>query len=445
MIPAQIKRNHEQRGKPPSPISNLMKYPGPETIHRHVLPNGVTILAYENFASESVVIEGLVTAGSLADPPGQEGVASFTAAALMRGAARRDFDAIYEALEAVGADINIGGSKHGADFGVSCLAEDIDLALEILADSLRQPTFPLNEIEQLRGQILTGLTIRANDTQQMAHLAFNELLYPHHPYGRSSRGHPHTISSITQADLANFHQTYYGPQGMIIVLVGAVAAETAVAKIAHVFGDWQNAGQVAMIEVGAQERPLTTLRRHISMPDKAQTDIILGLPGPRRAAPDYLPASLMNTVLGVFGMMGRIGKNVRQKQGLAYYAYSSLHASLGPSPWSASAGVAPEDVAQAIASILAEIQRIQSEPVSASELADSQAYRTGSLPVSLETNSGLASVIIDMELYGLGLDYLQRFPALINAITPEQIQAAAQKYLSAEQIAIAVAGPDFTR
>jgi zinc protease len=143
--------------------------------------------------------------------------------------------------------------------------------------------------------------------------------------------------------------------------------------------------------------------------------------------------------------MGRIGENVREEQGLAYYAYSTLHGGLGPTAWSASAGVAPDMVEQATASILAEIERIQTELVSAEELADSKAYRTGSLPVSLETNSGLASVIIDMELYKLGLDYLQRFPDLINAITSAQVQAAAQKYLSTTQIAIAVAGPDITR
>jgi zinc protease len=418
-----------------------MNYPSPETIHRHVLPNGIIILANENFASESVVIEGLVRAGTIADPSGQEGLASFTASALMRGTAKRDFDTIYEDLESVGADISINASKHNTDFGAGCLVEDIDLILDLLAEALRNPTFPAAQIEQLRGQIMTGLTIRANDTQQMATLAFNQLLYPNHPYGRSSRGHAETIQTITRADLIAFHQSHYGPQDMIICVVGAIAGETAVAKIAHAFADWQNVGQVGMIEVGGQERPLFTQRSHIHMPDKAQADLILGLPGPARSAPDYLDASLTNTILGVFGMMGRIGQTVREEQGLAYYAYSTLHGGLGPNAWTASAGVAPKDVAQATASILAEIERIQTEPVTAEELADSQAYRTGSLPVSLETNSGLASVIIDMELYGLGLDYLQRFPALIKAITIADVQAAAQKYLSTEQIAIAVAGP----
>ena len=140
-------------------------------------------------------------------------------------------------------------------------------------------------------------------------------------------------------------------------------------------------------------------------------------------------------------MMGRIGQNVREEQGLAYYASSRLEGGLGPGPWAASAGVAPDKVEQAIDSIRHEIRRIQEEPVAAEELADSQAYRTGSLPMSLETNSGLVDTITDMELYGLGLDYLYTYTPTIQAITPERIQAAARRYLSADDLVIAVAGP----
>jgi zinc protease len=150
---------------------------------------------------------------------------------------------------------------------------------------------------------------------------------------------------------------------------------------------------------------------------------------------------MANTILGVFGMMGRLGKNVREKQGLAYYAFSRLQGGLGPAPWYVSTGVAPEKVEQAINSILHEIDRMQHEPIPEDELADSQAFRAGSLPVSLETNDGLAGVITDIEVYDLGLDYLQQLPDKFNAMTPESVQAAAQRYLSTEQIAVTVAGP----
>ena len=418
------------------------RYPGPETIQRAVLPNGITVLVYENFASQSIVMEGLVRAGALAESRERAGLANFTAVSLMRGTEKRTFAQIYEELESVGADLGFSGGNHTTGFSASCLAEDVDLLLDLAAQSLRRPTFPEKPVEQVRGQIMTGLGMRTNDTRRMANLIFNDAVYPGHPYGRSTSGYVETIPSISRADLAHFHAQYYGPRDMIITIVGAIKAEEALAKVTAVFGDWHNPAQQPLPLVPDAARPAQLQRVAHAMPDKMQADIILGLPGPRRSAPDYLDASLMNTILGVFGMMGRIGQTVREEQGLAYYAYSRLQGGLGPAPWVASAGVAPEHVEQAVASIRAEIKRIQNEPVSADELADSIAYRTGSLPVSLETNSGLAGVVTDMEIYDLGLDFLQRFPDLMRSITPERIQTAAQKYLSAEQIVVAVAGPN---
>jgi zinc protease len=343
-------------------------------------------------------------------------------------------------LEGVGAGLDFGGGRHATQFSGGALVEDIDLVLDLLAQSLRYPTFPAHHVEQIRGQILTGLQIRANDTQQMANLAFRDLLYGEHPYGRSLSGYPHTIMGLTQQDIVDFHQAHYGPREMIMTVVGAMRAEEVLAKVTAVLGDWTNPQQELMPEVADVARPTKIIRTNVPMADKSQCDIYLGLPGPRRIAPDYLDASLMNTILGVFGMMGRIGQTVREEQGLAYYAYSHLQGGLGPSPWIVSMGVAPNNVEQAIESARGEIGRMQNELVSPDELADSQAYRTGSLPVSLETNSNLAGIIGDMAYYDLGLDYLQRYSALIEAITAERIQAAAQKYLSTEQLAIAVAG-----
>ncbi|MCB9422707.1 MAG: insulinase family protein [Ardenticatenaceae bacterium] len=417
------------------------RYPGPESIHRYELPNGIIVLVYENFASQSVIVEGLVRAGALAEAPEMAGLASFTASLLMRGTEKRSFAQIYEDLEAVGAELGFSGGRHTAGFAGQSLVEDLDLVLDLIAQSLCYPTFPVEQVEQVRGQILTGLAMRADSTQRMASLKFYELLYAGHPYGRSSSGYPETITRISREDLVGFHGRFYGPRNMIVTIVGAIKAEEAVEKITAVLGNWENSNQEDLPLVPPAARPEQEQRLHHAIPDKSQTDIIMGLPGPLRSAPDYLDVSLMNTILGVFGMMGRIGQSVREEQGLAYYAYSRLNGGLGPSPWLASAGVAPDKVEQAVESIRAEINRIQTEPVDAEELADCQAYRTGSLPVSLETNSGLASILTDMELYDLGLDYLQRFPDLIRAITPERIQAAAQKYLSLTQMAIAIAGP----
>lgn len=416
-------------------------YPGPESIHRFRLSNDIIVLTYKNLAVESVVVEGLVRAGALAEKREQAGLASMTAEMLMRGTEARDFEETFELIESVGASLHFGGGRHMTDFSGRGLAEDLDLMLELLADSLRRPIFPEDQLEAVRGEAITNIQIRQNDTRRMAAMTFRESLYQSHPYGQSVDGYMESVTAITRDDLVRFHDDYYGPRGMIITLVGAIEPEEALAKVESAFGDWDNRQQ-ELPEVPQAARPALRLRTTVPMPEKTQCDIVLGLPGPLRSAPDYLEASMANTILGVFGMMGRLGKNVREKQGLAYYAFSRLQGGLGPAPWYVSTGVAPDNVELAIDSILHELDRIQNEPIPQEELADSQAFRTGSLPVSLETNDGLAGVITDIEVYDLGLDYLQQLPDKFNAMTPESVQAAARKYLSTEQIVITVAGPE---
>ena len=146
-------------------------------------------------------------------------------------------------------------------------------------------------------------------------------------------------------------------------------------------------------------------------------------------------------VLGQFGIMGRLGDKVRDERGLAYYSYSSLHAGLEPGPWVAVAGVAPENVGPAIEAILTEVERMQQEPISEQELEDNKAYLVGSLPLSLETKERVAYQIAHMEIYGLGLDYLSRYPGEIEAVTAQDIMAVTQKYLDPCRYVLSVAGP----
>jgi zinc protease len=177
------------------------------------------------------------------------------------------------------------------------------------------------------------------------------------------------------------------------------------------------------------------------IPGKTQSDIVLGYPGPRRSADDYQATRMANSILGVFGLMGRLGDNVREKQGLAYYSYSNLTGGLGPGPWRVAAGVAPENVDRAVESILVEIRRMVEEPVTAEELADNKAYFKGQLVLGLETNEGVAGSLMSMEMYDLGLDYLRGYSEMVDALTIDEVQVAAAHYLNPDAYALAVAGP----
>jgi zinc protease len=414
--------------------------PGPDNILRRTLPNGITVLARENWSAPSVVIEGYLQAGNLDEPAALPGVASFTASMLSRGTRRRTFAEISETIEAVGASVGFSAERYATSFSAKSLAEDLDLTLDVLADELRQPVFPLEYVERVRGLRMTAIAERENDTRQMAGMAFRELMYGDHPLGRNLLGTRESNSAIQRDHLAEFYETFYRPQGLVIAVVGAVPAETAAEKAAAAFGDWD--GRRPLRSALAPVSPLDGVReRRVPMPEKSQADIILGWTAMRRLDPDFDAARMANTVLGVFGMMGRLGTNVRERQGMAYYAHSQLSAGKDTGAWLAIAGVNPANVTRAIQAILDEIKRLCDEPVGTEELEDCKRYLTGSLPLQLETNDGVASLLVDLEWHELGLDYVQRYAGIINSLTSDAVQRAAQRYLRAGAHVLAVAGP----
>jgi len=414
--------------------------PGPDDIVRRELPNGIVVLLRPNLSSLSVVVTGYLSAGAIFEPDDKLGLASFTALALMRGTSQRDFQQIYDGLESNGASLGIDGGTHSIGFYGHALAEDLDLLIGTLAETLRQPVFPTDQVERLRNQLLTSLAIRAQDTTEVASLAFDELVYAGHPYRRPEDGYPETIRSIRREDLIAFHEKHFGPVGMVISIVGGVGTERTLESVTRFLGDWENLNQPIQPDLPPLKPLSGTISRQVNIPGKSEADVVMGVAGPPRRSPDFLVASLGNNILGQFGMYGRIGESVREQSGLAYHASSSLSGGIGPGPWLFIAGVAPNNLEKVITLMRLEIARFISEPVTSEELADSQANYIGRLPLSLESNVGVASALLNLERYSLGLDYYQRYPDLIRAITPAEILETAQGYLHLDRLAIATAG-----
>jgi zinc protease len=418
--------------------------PGADDITRVVFPNDITVLARPNFTSLSVVVNGYLAVGSLFDSDEKLGLAHFTGLSLMRGTARRSFQQIYDALESVGASLGFGAGVHSTGFNGHALAEDLPLLLDLLAETLCQPVFPTEQVERLRAQLLTGLAIRAQDTQEMSSLTFDQVVYEGHPYRRPEDGYVETIQAIKVEDLVAFHRKYFGPCHMVVVVVGAVDPARAVEQVERALGSWENPEQPDLPALPPLHPLVQTVRKHVYIPGKSQADLVMGSSGPTRRSPDYLSASLGNNILGQFGMMGRIGDVVREQSGLAYYASSSLNAGVGPGSWDVSAGVNPANLDKAIGMIQAEILRFVNEPVSGDELSDSQANYIGRLPLSLESNSGVAGSLVNLERYDLGLDYYRKYADMVHSVTPASILETARRYLDPEKLAVASAGPEGT-
>ncbi|HEY3476937.1 MAG TPA: pitrilysin family protein [Anaerolineales bacterium] len=422
-------------------MSNLNSLPGPNDIYRKVLSNGITVLARSNFNSPSVVVAGFFEAGALFDPDEKLGLAEYTVLSLMRSTMNRTFDEIYHALESVGAGLGFNTGVHKSGFNGRSLAEDLPLLLELLSEALTMPTFPKAEIDKLRAQLLTGLAIRAEDTSDMASMVFDKLLFKDHPYSRPEDGYPETIQNIKRSDLVRFHREHFGPRGMVIAVVGGVEPEKAVRQVERALGGWQVKGQKETPPLPPLKPLKKRVSKHHRIAGKAQSDLIVGTHGPMRRDPEFMPASIGNNILGQFGMMGRIGDVVREKSGLAYYAYSSLSAGLGPGSWEVSAGVNPQNVKKASKLIQDELKRFVQEGVTPDELADTKANFTGRLPLSLESNGGVANALLNIERHQLGLDYYHRYKDLVNQVSAEDVLTTARKFIDPDRLAIAVAGP----
>ena len=437
--PARPARSSARRPSPPA--LDLRSLPGPETILREELPNGIVVLVRENFSSPSVVVSGFLPVGSIDDPRPQAGLADLTASALMRGTERWSFRELYERIESVGASLGFGAGKHSTSFQGKALAEDLGLLLDTAAEALQRPAFPPAEVGRLRGEKLTALAIRDQDTGARAAMAFEEKLYPGHPYSVPDEGYTETVAALTPARLRTFQKARYGPKGMVIAVVGAVRARAARDAVAERFGGWEAARSRRRPGVPMVGAPQAIVRVEVPIPGKTQCDVVLGTPGPARRDLAYLAAALGNSILGRFGLFGRIGDAVRESAGLAYYAYSSIGAGPGPEPWEFVAGVNPENVERAIHLIRREIGKFVSHRVTLEELGDNQANFIGRLPLQLESNEGVASALTYIERFRLGLDYYQRFPSLVRAVTREQILETAHEFLHADRLVIAVAGP----
>jgi zinc protease len=412
---------------------------------RVVLDNGVTVLLKSNATTPAVSLLVGVCTGAFADPVGRDGTAALCARVLDRGTVTRSAEAIADDLDGRGASLSVAAGRHQMAIAATCLNDDFFDVLSLAADIARHPRFADEEIATRRENLISSIRQSEDDPASMALDAFMKALYGDHPYARKVRGTVPSIAAIRRQDLVRFHQKGFDPSAITVVVVGDVEEQAAIDAVSKFFGDW------APYAVPTADQPALTVadpvavseRRVVSVPmmSKAQADVVYGFVGVRRSDPDYTALSVMNNALGQYAIGGRLGDSIRERQGMAYYVFSSLDATFGAGPFSIRAGVSAANVEKTIASIDTEITTLLNNGFTEQEIGESKSYMTGSLPRQLETNAAIASFLLSVETFGLGLDYDERLPALIGAVTKESADAAARRLLDPARATVAVAGP----
>ena len=397
----------------------------------------------ENRATPTVSIRGSLRAGSFFEPRDKPGLAQVTAEMLSRGTTKRSKLEISSDLESIGAEIDFSTDPFVLNIVARSLAEDLPIVLKALAEELREPAFPVDELEKLKQQIIASIQEQQSHTGYRAFQRFSSSVFdeanPYYvPPGETLIK---SIESMAVEDLRNFFSTRYGGRSLILTLVGDIDAADVQAKFSEMFGTFVGPDEVD-VNVSDPLPQQETLREIVHVKEKASVDVLLGLAAPlRRSSEDFYAAMLANNALGQSTLSSRLGLQVRDKEGLTYGINSSFHSpSLAAGAWYIGVSVNPLNVERAISSALAVTSDYVAHGIRPEELANQKSAATGSFKVSLATNRGLARAIWNAEFHSLGKDYLDRYPQIIDAVTIDDVNTAIRKYFRPDQLTIVVAG-----
>jgi zinc protease len=411
-------------------------------VHSHVLDNGLKILLVENSSNPTVSLNASVLTGARHDPETKAGLALMASRLLDEGTENRTSLEIAEAIESVGGAIEADGSIERIIVSAGVLNKDTDLGLELLAELLMRPIFPQEFVDKEKARTLAEIASAKDRPQVVAGWAFNELVYQNHPLHRPSHGYPDTVERITRDDLCDFHQRYFVPNNIILSIVGDFHVTALLPKIEKAFAGWPKKA-ITFPTYPKPIRQTNKREKYINMPAQ-QVNLYLGHLGITRANPDYYALQVLDTILGGgAGFTARIPQRLRDDLGLAYTTFASITmtAGLDPGRFISFIGTSPENMKLAIEGLLNEIRRIIQEPVTAEELQDAKDYLTGSFVFAFESSAQISRFLVHAQIYGLGFDYVQKYPEYIHAITIEDVARVAKLYLDSENYTLVVVGP----
>ncbi len=403
---------------------------------RSTLPNGARLVISERHSVPMVVIRVLIDAGARRDPPGKEGVASLTAEVLTEGTKTRSASQINEAVDFIGASLDASADTDSAGASVTALSKDLSTAIELLTDVLLRPTFPDLEVTRRREAALAAIRASEDDPGHVAARAFTEAVFGGEPYGHESIGTARAVAKLTRADLVAFYKAFYRPERSIITVVGDVDPAQIAERLTAALADWTGGAPSFEYPTSAAEPPRPVL---IDKPI-TQANIALGHRGVARDNPDFLTISVMNFILGGGGFTSRLIDNIRTKAGLAYAVSSSFSANKAPGVFQVAMQTKNQSANEAIQRACEEIERIRREPVSDDELSGAKLYLTGSFPMRFDSNGKTVGFLSQVEFFGLGDDYADKYAERINAVTKDDVLRVARQYLHPEHLQLVVVG-----
>jgi len=421
--------------RPPRPLpAREVKFPPYEF---RTLPNGLQVIAVFHHEQPAVSLRLIIRAGGAQDPAEKPGAASMASTLLDQGTTTKSAEQIANAIDSIGGVLGVGSGSDLTFINAAVMNDSLDFALQLVADVARNPAFSQQEIERQRQQMISAMKVSYEDPDYIAGAVFDRLVYGFHPYGKPDAGTPASLASLTRDDLVAFHKRWFAPNNAILAVVGDVTPEQAFAGVEKAFGSWPKAELTPM--AGGDVPPPTRRVIVVDRPGAVQTEIRVGNIGLPRKHKDFLALDIALKILGGEGG-NRLHRVLRSERGLTYGAEADMHALKDTGDLVASTDTKSTTTAETLRLIVDEISRLQRQRVQQRELADAQAYLTGSFPLTIETPGAIALQVLNAVFYGLDLEELQNYRERVNAITPEDIQRVAQQYLHPDRLSIVLVG-----
>src|SRR5579875_937261 len=403
---------------------------------RVVLDNGITLLVSERPGVPMIVVDVLIKAGSVFEPDQKAGLANLTAKLLTQGTTKRTATQVAQEIDFMGASLSTNVDYDYIEAEIVVLRKYSDKGLEILGDILMNPTFAPEEIEKKIREVEGELRKDEEDPGWVAERGFLKALFGNHPYGRIVEGSEESVKKISRADIVDFHSNYYVPNRTIIAVAGDITLEEAKDLVQKNFGNWrpkQVQENRVPLPQGLKETVSIKLDRKIT-----QANIILGHLGIRRDNPDYYAIQVMNYILGGGGFSSRLVNDIRDKRGLVYNVNSAYVSRKYSGYFQVELQTKNPSATDAIRLVVENMKRIRQNMVSERELEDAKAHLIEGLPLKIETDKEVARNMVFLDFYGLGLDYLDKYPGYIKAVSERDILRVAQEYLHPERFVLVI-------
>lgn len=409
-------------------------------IEKSKLSNGLEVWMVKQSELPVVAMNMVFKTGATAEPKGKEGVANLASTLLDDGTKTRSAEEIFNQLTAIGANVNPGSTWDSTNVSLQTLTKNLDQALNIYADVIVNPTFPAGEVESQRRRSLIGLQQAKTNPNIIGNVAYSKVLYGNnHPYGRQMNGNEKTLPGITRDDIVNFYEGTYRPNNGVLIVVGDVDKKTLIPKLETAFAGWKSGDVLtsSVPEAGKLEKTGIYL---VDRPGSAQSVVTIGQVGIDRSNPDYFPVVVMNTVLGG-GITSRISMNLREDKGYTYGAGSGWSYRKGAGPFNAGGDMQTAVTKEAVWEVMKELTDIRGgRPITQKELDYNKQSLIRRYPGQFETIGAISGQLSNLVVYGLPDSYFNDYIGKINAVTLEDVNQVAAKYLDPSKMAIVIVG-----